>query len=148
MKRLRLIIFLGVLAGLTAYAGFYFAGKAEAPSRAEGVAPELVWLKKEFQLSDAQAARICQLHEEYMGRCMQRCQMICSNAANIQQLLASTNQMTPEIEKALKDAAHLRVECQKTMLEHFYQISKTMPPEQGKRYLNWVIERTVVAGCQ
>jgi hypothetical protein len=28
------------------------------------------------------------------------------------------------------------------MLRHFYEVSRTMPPEQGRRYLAWVQERT------
>jgi hypothetical protein len=31
------------------------------------------------------------------------------------------------------------------MLQHFYEVSRTMPPEQGRRYLAWVQERTILA---
>jgi hypothetical protein len=27
------------------------------------------------------------------------------------------------------------------MLRHFYEVSRTMPPEEGRRYLQWVQER-------
>jgi hypothetical protein len=27
------------------------------------------------------------------------------------------------------------------MLRHFFQVSQTMPPEQGRRYLAWVKEK-------
>ncbi len=35
----------------------------------------------------------------------------------------------------------LRTECQRMMLRHFFQVSKTMPLEQGRRYLFWVKEK-------
>jgi hypothetical protein len=28
------------------------------------------------------------------------------------------------------------------MLQHFFEVSQTMPPEEGKRYLAWVEEKT------
>jgi hypothetical protein len=34
------------------------------------------------------------------------------------------------------------------MLKHFFEVSRTMPPEQGKRYLAWVRENTCLRGEQ
>lgn len=36
----------------------------------------------------------------------------------------------------------MRSECQAEMLKHFFEVSRAMPPEQGKRYLAWVQEQT------
>jgi hypothetical protein len=60
-------------------------------------------------------------------------------------LLAATNSVNPEIEKTLAEAAQLRAQCQKEMLQHFYEVSRTMPPDQGKRYLAWMQEQTILA---
>jgi hypothetical protein len=30
------------------------------------------------------------------------------------------------------------------MLQHFFEISRTMPPAQGRRYLEWISERTFI----
>jgi len=62
----------------------------------------------------------------------------------LKELLASTNTVTPEIDQLLSEAAKLRAECHKQMLQHFYEVSRTMPPEQGRRYLAWVQERTIL----
>src|ERR1039458_7466301 len=35
----------------------------------------------------------------------------------------------------LAEVAALRAKCQANMLEHFYEVSQAMPPEQGRRYL-------------
>jgi hypothetical protein len=59
-------------------------------------------------------------------------------------LLAETNTVTPEIERTLAQAAAFRAECQAKMLQHFYEVSRTMPAEQGRRYLQWVQQQTVL----
>ena len=32
------------------------------------------------------------------------------------------------------------------MLEHFYAVSRAMPPEEGRRYLDWIQRQTVQGG--
>jgi len=36
----------------------------------------------------------------------------------------------------------MRADCQAEMLKHFFEVSRTMPAEQGKRYLAWVQAQT------
>ena len=43
--------------------------------------------------------------------------------------------MTPEAQQRLAEVAALRAKCQGNMLAHFYEVSRAMPPEQGRRYL-------------
>ena len=97
--------------------------------------PELEWLKTEYQLSNDQFARICAIHNAYMPGCAEMCREIKEKNAKIQTLIAATNTVSPEIERYLKELADLRLHCQLMMLRHFYEISKTMPPAQGHRYL-------------
>jgi hypothetical protein len=49
--------------------------------------------------------------------------------------------MTPEIQKNLADAAQIRADCETAMLAHFFEVSRTMPPAEGRRYLEWVEEK-------
>ena len=56
--------------------------------------------------------------------------------------IEATTQMTPAIEKLLADRARMRADCQTDMLKHFFEVSRTMPPEQGKRYLACVHKQT------
>jgi hypothetical protein len=144
MKRSWTIVIAGLLVAVAAYFGFYYAGTANSRSLEKSKAPELAWLKEEFHLSNAEFARISQMHEAYLAGCAERCRRIDEKNEHLKHLLASSDGVTPEIEKTLTEAAQLRAECQKKMLQHFYEISRTMPPEQGKRYLAWVQERTVL----
>ncbi len=70
------------------------------------------------------------------------CRQIDARNTQLQTLLANATNVTPEIEKALAEASRLRAECQTMMLRHFFQVSQTMPPEQGRRYRFRVKEKT------
>ena len=147
MRRSIWILFGGLAVAVLAYCGTYRAGTANCCRMEPGQTPELAWLKREFHLSDAEFTRISQMHEQYLAGCAERCHWIDLKNEELARLLAATNSITPEIEKTLTEASLLRVECQKKMLQHFYEVSRTMPPEQGKRYLAWVQSQTVLIGA-
>jgi hypothetical protein len=103
-----------------------------------------MWLKQEFHLSDAEFNRISQLHEQYLAGCAERCHRIDLKNEELTHLLAATNAITPQIQQTLADSAQLRAQCQAMMLQHFYEVSRTMPPDQGRRYLAWVQSKTLL----
>jgi len=143
MKHPWLILAGGLVLALLAYGAAYRFGSASSRCLEENKTPELAWLQREFRLSDAEFSRISKLHESYLSACAERCKRIDARNAELKGLLAATNTVTPEIEKALQNTARLRAECQGAMLQHFYQVSQTMPPEQGRRYLSWVVACTL-----
>jgi hypothetical protein len=145
MKRPWLILIAGLFLAVVAYSAFYYAGTAGSRNSTRGEHPELGWLKKEFRLSDTEFSRISQMHEAYLAGCAERCRLIDEKNEHLKELLSTTNFITPEIEGALSEAAQLRAECQKKMLQHFYEVSRTMPAEQGRRYLAWVQEQTIMS---
>lgn len=108
--------------------------------------PELAWLKKEFKLSDAEFARVTRLHEAYLPECRRRCVRIAEQDRQLQQLLAHATTVTPEIQSLLVERAKTRADCETEMLRHFLAVSRTMPPEEGRRYLAWVESQSYFAG--
>jgi hypothetical protein len=142
MKRAWLIILGGLSAALVAYGASYYFGSAPYRCIADSKTPELTWLQQEFHISAGEFGRISALHDSYTAACAERCRQIDALNDHLQHLLAATNAVTPEIDKTLQEAARLRAECQKAMLQHFYAVSQTMPPEQGRRYFDWVTART------
>src|ERR1041385_9284483 len=133
MKRSVLILILGLFVGLCAYCGFYFAGTASRRALLESESPELAWLKKEFNLSEAEFARVVQLHDAFRSDCAAICQRIEAKNEELKELLAKKEHWTAEIEAKLTEAGELRVQCQKNMLRHFLEVSRSMPPDQGPR---------------
>lgn len=144
MKRAWFIVIAGLVLGLAAYAGIYFARTADNHSIVKGSQPMLSWLQQEYHLSDSQFARVCELYAAYQPKCAEMCRRIDAQNTETERLLAATNAVTPEIREALARAAQLRAECQTAMLEHFYEVAQAMPAEEGKRYLAWVQQETIM----
>lgn len=131
----------GLIAAAAAYGCIYFICTASARSLQRSDRPELAWLKEEFKLSDAEFKRVSEFHAAYLPQCRAKCREIDAQNVQLQKLLADATNMTPQIEHALGETSRLRSECQTMMLHHFFQVSQTMPPEQGRRYLAWVKEK-------
>ena len=146
MKRSWLILLGGLLAGVTAYACIYLQATSGQRSLGQSARPDLAWLQTEYRLTDAQFAEVARLHDAYRPKCVEMCRRIDDQNAKVQKLLAATNTVTPEIKHALAEAVQLRVECQSAMMQHFYEVSRAMPPRQGKRYLDWVQSETLLPG--
>ena len=144
MKSAIVILVTGLVVCAAAFCGFYRFGTASHRGLLHEQTPELAWLKKQFNLSDAELSRITRLHEAYQPHCDVMCQRIEEQNSKLRKLLASGHTMTSEIEATVAEAAKLRGECQRDMLRHFLEVSQTMPPEQGRRYLAWISERTLL----
>ena len=141
MKKGILILVLGIVAAAAAYRCVFFACTVSARNLQASDKPELAWLKEEFNLSDTDFRRVSELHAAYLPQCRDMCLEIDAHNVKVQTLVSGATNMTPEITAALSESARLRSECQTMMLRHFFQVSKTMPPEQGQRYLSWVKEK-------
>jgi hypothetical protein len=139
------ILVAGLIVGGAAYVSLYFAGTSARREMLQSQTPELHWLKKEFNLSDAEFDRISRLHHGYLPQCAEMCARIAAKSAELKRLISQTNVMTVEIEGKLAEASQLRLECQKRMLQHFYEVSRTMRADQGKRYLVWVQDKTFLS---
>lgn len=136
------MLILGVATAIAAYAGVYLAGSAEARRMLKSPQPELAWLKQEFHLNDAEFERLSQLHEAYLPKCAVRCRQIAELNGQLEQALGAAAEVTPEIKDLLQERSKVLAQCQTEMLEHFYQVSRAMPPEEGRRYLSWVQAKT------
>ena len=149
MKRSYTILCLGIVVALLGYSTLYLSATARSREAAAYAAarPELTWLKQEFKLSDAEFQRISDLHAAYLPQCREICGQIATKNAALKTILAQTNTVTPDIVNKLAEIAQLRAQCQKNMLEHFYAVSRSMPPDQGQRYLEWIQAQTVGNCC-
>lgn len=142
MRRGLQILGLGVAVAAVAYLCVYFAGTARTRAMLHSPQPELAWLKQEFKLSDPEFARLSELHNGYLPKCAERCRQISETNARLEQALRGASELTPEARRLLSERGRMRAVCQEEMLEHFFEVSRAMPPEQGRRYLAWVQART------
>ena len=131
-----LIIVLGALAlGVAVFAGSYFISQRACVMSMTNPADDLSWLRDEFHLNAAEMARIRQLHKGYMPQCAEMCVRIAAKKQELAKALANDTNVTANAQKKLTELGELRAQCQVQMLQHFTEVSQTMPPEQGRRYL-------------
>jgi hypothetical protein len=146
MKRAGIILVVGVLLSAVAFAGFYYLGTASCRAMMSEPQPQLAWLKTEFKISGAEYNRILKLHDAYLPQCAKRCARIAELNSKLEQLINKASVVTPEIQTVLADRAKMRADCEAEMLNHFLEVSRMMPPEQGQRYLQWVEQQTFLSG--
>lgn len=96
---------------------------------------DLVWLQREFKLTDAELQHIRQLHEGYLPKCREMCSRIASKREELDAALEQTGSASTQAEQKLVELGTLRAQCQAQMLRHFEEVSRAMAPAQGKRYL-------------
>src|SRR6516164_4213349 len=80
-KRHRLFVTAGILSATiaAAFGAFWlctFFGTADLRSVSSDRGAELIWLRRQFHLTDAQFLRIQALHTAYIGKCDQMCRRI------------------------------------------------------------------------
>ena len=145
MKRSLIIIICVLLAGVALFGSSFFAGRHLCSACYAKSNDSLDWLRQEFHLSDADMARVRALHEGYMPKCAEMCAQIASKKQELDQALAGATNVSPAVEQKLRELAVLRSQCQAQMLEHFIQVSQSMPPQEGRRYLAEMERLTITA---
>jgi small-conductance mechanosensitive channel len=129
-----LVILLGALALCAVlFGGAFFAGQRVCQMTRS--TDDLSWLRDEFHLGDAEMARIEKLHEGYLPKCAEMCAKIAAKKSELEMALQGSTNLNPSARQKLAELAALRAQCQAQMLQHFTEVSQTMPPEQGRRYL-------------
>jgi len=131
-----LVILIGALAlGGAIFAGSYFTARQATVACCTRPADDLSWLRTEFHVSEADLARIRELHEGYRPKCAELCAKIAAKQSELNSALGGGTNSTAEVGVKLDELAALRAQCQAQMLQHFTAVSQAMPPDQGRRYL-------------
>ena len=140
-------VWIALAAGALSTAGAFFlcAYLATQPLRAMSAEPdgELRWLKGEFQLSDAQFARVKALHAAYAPRCGRMCERIAQANARLEALIGANRGVTPELAAATNEAAAVQADCRREMLAHVYEVGEVMSPANRARYVE-MMKRCIV----
>jgi hypothetical protein len=135
MNRSLVILFGALALGAAIFAGSYFTARQTTMVCCTKPADSLSWLRTEFHLSDADMARVRELHEGYLPKCGEICTKIAAKKSELAAALGSGTNITAEAQVKMNELAALRAQCQAQMLQHFIAVSQAMPPAQGQRYL-------------
>ena len=147
----RLLLTAGILlatiaAGFAAFWLCTFFGTADLRSVSSDRDAGLIWLRREFHLTDAQFLRIQALHAAYAEKCDLMCRRIMDANAVLDAAISSNRRVTPEVQKAMADAARVQQECQHSMIAHIYEISEQMDPSSAEQYLKMMKQRIIQPG--
>jgi hypothetical protein len=140
------ILFAAIAAGFGAFWLCTFFGTTDLRSVSVDRNAELVWLRREFHLTDAQFQRIQALHAAYVGKCDLMCQRIMKANAALDAAISSNRRVTPEIQQAMGEAAQVQRECRQSMLAHIYEVSEQMDPSSAEQYLKMMKQRIIQPG--
>lgn len=99
------------------------------------------FLRKEFHLDAAQAEQLERLDVGYRPKWTELARRLETSEERLVQLIEANRAMSPELDAALHDFERLRLEAQRTMLAHVYEVSRIMSPSQARRYVSWMTKR-------
>src|SRR5258708_5071350 len=105
MKRALIIFTAGLLVAVAAYCSFYFLGLAAEHNFPQNPKTELAWRKEGFHIDHTEIQRISELPAPYQTHCAEMCIRSAAKNAELQDLLATNDTVTPEIKAKLSEAA-------------------------------------------
>jgi hypothetical protein len=143
MRRSLLILLAGLISSATIVGLSSIVAKRLCARHFASPSDDLVWLRREFRLNDAEMQRVRQLHEGYLPKCRGFCERLDARKRELQATLASGANAPAVIELKLIEIGTIRAQCQAAMLQHFREVSQVMPEEQGRRYLSEMQRQTL-----
>jgi hypothetical protein len=99
------------------------------------------WLRADFDLTDAQFAKIKQLHDSYSVVCEKHCNDIMDAARARDALKAKPSADAGALAAAEKRVQELREICETAIAAHVRQCAGEMSPAASQRYLALVLPK-------
>lgn len=139
MNRTLLILLLGLGVGFATHTGYY---RLHRPSGMDSLDGQLAWIKTELDLSDAQFARIKELHEQSSPRL----RLLAAEVARMQEEFAAfenTRRTTDRVDfiefaQFVETRRNINRECLESTRSLVQATAGVMTPEQRTRYLGIV----------
>jgi hypothetical protein len=135
MRKPGVILVVALALAAVVFGGAFYCAHYVCVQRGATGTDDLDWLRMEFKLSDAELARIRELHDGYLPKCSDNCILIAAKKRELNQAIAAGTNSLATLDTLRGEVAALRKKCQSEMLAHFEDVSRAMPAEQGARYL-------------
>ena len=140
-------LLVAILTGFGAALGAFFVCEYAATRQMRSMMTasdgELLWLRREFNLTDAQYNRIKLLHEKYSAQCDLMCQRIAEVNARLDALISANREVTPALASTINEASRVQEDCRRAMLAHIYEVGAIMTPSSGARYVD-MMKATII----
>ncbi len=146
MTRNLLIVALSIAFLACLYGGVYGYVTADVNEAMKSDRPELEWLRREYQLTDAQFATIREKHEAHDVVCQKLCFDLATAQEQLEQAIANYPEMGPEVKTALDAWVAQRKICREAAIRHMYDVSSVMPTEAAQRYRLRIYQKLILPG--
>jgi hypothetical protein len=127
-------------AAVVAGAVCYQIGSERELRAAAKAGDPMLWLRTEFRLSDAQHARIAQLHYDYAKVCGDHCFAI-QQAMEAAAAARASKADAAKIAESERRVRELEKVCEQAIEKHLRAVAACMPAAEGERYLGLVLPR-------
>ena len=142
-----LVIVILSLALLTClYGGVYRWITADTAKAMQSDHPELEWLRREYQLSDAQFSEIREKHEAHDIVCRELCRDLVNVQKELESVISNHSRETPEVQEALAAWTRQRNRCREATLTHMYDVSSAMNADSASRYRESIFRDLIIPG--
>lgn len=135
MRKPGAILVIALLIAAAVFGGAFYCAHYVCMQHTAKQTDDLDWLRMEFHLSDAELARIRELHDGYLPKCSDNCILIAAKKRELNQAVAAGTNSVATLDTLRGEVTALRQKCQSEMIAHFEEVSRAMPAEQGQRYL-------------
>jgi len=137
MRRTVAFLVLIVAVATGAYGLTYYYGSSRQPE------DQWTWLRREFDLNDAQLARLHALQAAYQPVCAGHCRRIMAAQEHLADLAGAGRKNTPEYLATLGEWEAIKRECNAATFKHIEAVAAVMAPAEGRRYLDMMVPRIV-----
>ncbi|MGH7946199.1 MAG: hypothetical protein ACREH8_24320 [Opitutaceae bacterium] len=134
------VALIAAAAGATWFVSYRMAARP-AVRQAVQKRDALEWLRRDFDLNDAQFAAVKQLHESYAVVCEDHCRAIQDATRRRATLKAQTLHDPAALAVAEQKLQELRLICENAIATHVREVAAQMSQEQGRRYLALVLPK-------
>lgn len=131
---------IAAIAAATCALAFHFSGD-RAVKAAVAKRDAMEWLRSDFQLTEAQFAKIKQLHDSYSLVCEEHCREIMRATRARMELKNSPAADPTVVAAAEKKVEDLRRVCETAIAAHVRRCAAEMSPEAARRYLALVLPK-------
>ena len=139
MNRTILSLTLGLVVGLVTHFTYF---RLSAPAQGNTLDGQLVWMKSELHLSDAQYARIKELHQASSPRLQAMALQVAAMKAEFtafEKIRRTTDQVDfLEFARFVENRRHISRECLDSTRQLVLASAEVMNPQQRQRYIQLV----------
>ncbi|MDX2111198.1 MAG: hypothetical protein SFY80_13270 [Verrucomicrobiota bacterium] len=101
----------------------------------------MLWMRDEFNLTDAQCQLITEKHNAYRKQCAMHCEKIQSIRNSLKDLQSTPGHDAAPITALEAELKAWESECLHSVEGHLRDVASVMPEKEGKRYLKIVLSQ-------